>query len=121
MNESFDLQTYMTNGVEQIVAESVKATLKNPRESAFMAKFALASRSASKKRRIAEDKGEHIPAFLIASITSKCNLHCAGCYSRCKAAISCSTTTRAAAYSTKNASWFRRLYHNRKRRNTLCR
>lgn len=44
MNESFDLQTYMTNGVEQIVAESVKATLKNPRESAFMAKFALASR-----------------------------------------------------------------------------
>ena len=86
MNESFDLQTYMTNGVEQIVAESVKATLKNPRESAFMAKFALASRSASKKRRIAEDKGEHIPAFLIASITSKCNLHCAGCYSRCNKA-----------------------------------
>ena len=27
--------------------------------------------------------GEHIPPFLIASITSKCNLHCAGCYSRC--------------------------------------
>ena len=25
----------------------------------------------------------HVPAFLIASITSQCNLHCAGCYSRC--------------------------------------
>lgn len=86
VNKGFDLQEYMTKGVEQIVAESVRATLRNPRESAFMAKFALASRSASKKRRIAEDRGEHIPAFLIASITSSCNLHCAGCYSRCNKA-----------------------------------
>ena len=48
-----------------------------------MLRFAAASRTASKKRRKAEAKGEHIPPFLIASITSKCNLHCAGCYSRC--------------------------------------
>ena len=79
----FDIQEYMTTGVEQIVKEAVRATFSNPKESAFMARFALASRSASKKRRKAENKGIHIPAFLIASITSKCNLHCAGCYSRC--------------------------------------
>lgn len=79
----FDLQDYLTKGVEGIVAESVRATLKNPKEAAFMMKFAAASRRASKKRRSAEDRGEHIPPFLIASITSKCNLHCAGCYSRC--------------------------------------
>ena len=48
-----------------------------------MAKFALASKSASKRRRLLEDSGEHIPSFLIASITSQCNLHCSGCYSRC--------------------------------------
>lgn len=83
MNEKFDLQEYLTKGVERIVGEAVRATLKNPRESAFMLKFAAASRSASKRRRKAEDSGEHIPPFLIASITSKCNLHCAGCYSRC--------------------------------------
>ncbi len=79
----FDLQDYLTKGVEGIVAESVRATLKNPKEAAFIVKFAAASRRASKKRRSAEDRGEHIPPFLIASITSKCNLHCAGCYSRC--------------------------------------
>ena len=84
MNESFDIQAYMTKGVERVITDAIKATLKNPRESAFMAKFALASRAASKKRRIAEDAGEHIPPFLIASITSQCNLHCAGCYSRCQ-------------------------------------
>ena len=83
MGEKFDLQEYLTEGVEGIVSEAIKATLKNPKESAFMLKFAAASRTASKKRRKAEEKGEHIPPFLIASITSKCNLHCAGCYSRC--------------------------------------
>ena len=83
MNENFDLQNYLIEGVEGVVKEAIKATLKNPRESAFMLKFAKATRIASKKRREAEDNGEHIPPFLIASITSKCNLHCAGFYSRC--------------------------------------
>lgn len=73
----------MTQGVERVVSDALKATLKDPRESTFMARFALASKAASRKRRAAEDAGEHIPPFLIASITSKCNLHCAGCYSRC--------------------------------------
>ena len=84
--DSFDLQAYLTHGVEQIVSDAVRATLKDPRESLFMAKFAAASRAASKRRRAAEDAGEHIPSFLIASITSQCNLHCAGCYSRCSQA-----------------------------------
>lgn len=83
MDTNFDLQSYLTEGVEKIVSDSIKATLKNPRESAFMLKFAASSRIASKKRRKYEEKGEHIPPFLITSITSKCNLHCAGCYSRC--------------------------------------
>lgn len=83
MSEHFDIQSYMTHGVERVVGDIMKATFKNPKESAYMAKFALASRAASKKRRKAEEAGEHIPPFLIASITSKCNLHCAGCYSRC--------------------------------------
>ncbi len=83
MHENFDLQNYLSKGIERVVSEALKATLKNPKESTFMLKFFAASRAASKKRRIAEDRGEHIPSFLIASITSQCNLHCAGCYSRC--------------------------------------
>ena len=83
MNQTFDIQSYMAKGVEGVVGDIVKATFKNPKESAYMAKFALASRAASKKRKNAENEGEHIPTFLIASITSQCNLHFAGCYSRC--------------------------------------
>jgi len=83
MDQNFDLQGYMTRGVERVVADAIKATVRNPKESAFMLRFAAASRAASKRRASAEKNGVHIPPFLIASITSKCNLHCAGCYSRC--------------------------------------
>ena len=70
MDNKFDIQEYMTNGVERIVADAIRATLRNPRESAYMVRFAAASRAASKKRAAMEKKGEHIPPFLIASITS---------------------------------------------------
>ena len=83
MKQQFDLQKHIEQGVETIVADTLKATLKNPRESAFMAKFAIASRKASGRRMKLEQEGLHVPGFLIASITSSCNLHCAGCYSRC--------------------------------------
>lgn len=82
MQDEFNLERYMTHGVENIVKRALKATLMNPQESIFMVKFASASKSAARKRKQAEEKGEHIPPFLIASITSKCNLHCVGCYSR---------------------------------------
>jgi MoaA/NifB/PqqE/SkfB family radical SAM enzyme len=82
MEKEFDIQVYMTAGVERIVKDSLKATLKDPKGSAFMMKFALATRKASDKRAESEKEGMHIPPFLIASITSNCNLHCAGCYSR---------------------------------------
>ncbi|MBQ6453004.1 MAG: radical SAM protein, partial [Coriobacteriales bacterium] len=79
----FDLQKHIEQGVEQIVADTIKATLRNPKESRFMVRFAAASKRASKTRMQFEQEGLHVPGFLICSITSSCNLHCAGCYSRC--------------------------------------
>ncbi len=81
-NKEFNLEEYLTSSVEGIVKGALRASLFNPKESIFMAKYALASKKASRLRHEAEKKGEHIPPFLIASIASNCNLHCAGCYSR---------------------------------------
>ena len=78
----FNIQTYMTRGVRRVVVNSLRATAANKKEAAFLRSFASAAAAASAKRRKAEKWGEHIPPFLIASITSRCNLHCAGCYSR---------------------------------------
>ena len=86
MNETFDLEQYVADGVKQVVKDAVRATLKDPREARFMAGFALATQRAEKRRAVYARQGEHIPTFLIASITSSCNLHCAGCYSRANAA-----------------------------------
>ncbi len=83
---SFNLQEHIARGVEKIVADTLKATLRDPRESAFMVKFAAAAGKATRRRLELEKEGLHVPSFLIASITSACNLHCAGCYSRCSAA-----------------------------------
>ena len=82
MSEPIDLQQYLTAGVETIVKDALRATLKNPKESLFMARFAKASEKSSARREENEKKGLHVPSYLIASITSSCNLHCAGCYSR---------------------------------------
>ncbi len=103
MDGNFDIQGYMTRGVEHVIADALRATMKNPRESAYMLKFASASKKASKKRAAAEDAGEHIPPFLIASITSSCNLHCAGCYSRCNEA----TTDRKPVDQLSGEEWKR--------------
>ncbi|MBQ8297463.1 MAG: radical SAM protein [Ruminococcus sp.] len=82
MLESFDLAQYLTNGVENLVKNILRATLKDPKESAFMLRYSHSVKEAAKIRTELENNGEHIPPFLIASITSSCNLHCAGCYSR---------------------------------------
>lgn len=92
-----DIQKYMTAGVDNIMKNAIKVTLTDPAQSIFMTRFAMAAKAASGKRDISEKKGEHIPAFLIASITSSCNLHCAGCYAR--AVNSCTDTETAGQLS----------------------
>ncbi|MCM1175294.1 MAG: hypothetical protein NC341_09615 [Blautia sp.] len=66
MDENFNIQAYMTRGVERIAADSLKAALGDPRESALMLKFAAASRKASKLR------AEVISADFPDSLAGRC-------------------------------------------------
>lgn len=76
-----ELLEYLNNGIESLVKDITKASFKNPKETAFILKYALSAKTAEKKRNKFEKQGEHIPSFLIASITNSCNLKCSGCYS----------------------------------------
>ena len=78
----FRLQEYLEEGVEYILKDSIRACLKNPKESKYLLKFSRYARNATKTRKKFSEEGKNIPVFLIASITSSCNLHCTGCYSR---------------------------------------
>lgn len=82
MSESIDLAEYLSSEIKRIVLEAMGASFQNPKESAFLIKYLKEARSAEKKRILYEKKGRHIPAFLIASITTGCNLQCKGCYAR---------------------------------------
>ena len=80
--DSFDLEEYLKKGVEKTVLSIAKASVFHPSQAAFAAGFALAAKKAGSKRKALAAEGKHVPPFLICSITSACNLHCAGCYAR---------------------------------------
>lgn len=80
--ESFELEEYLSNSAERIINDIVKASFVYPKAAAFMMKYALYGRKARALRQKAEKNGEHIPPFLIASITNQCNLHCKDCFAR---------------------------------------
>jgi MoaA/NifB/PqqE/SkfB family radical SAM enzyme len=82
MNTNSELTEYMNGAIERLVTNALKSTLKNPKETAFILQFRSAIHIANKKRMEREEAGIHIPAFLISSITSRCNLFCKGCYAR---------------------------------------
>lgn len=77
------LTIYMNQAIHAIVKQAAATAIGNPRQLAFLIKFNMAMHSAQERRanQKAED-GTHVPPFLIASITSNCNLFCTGCYAR---------------------------------------
>ncbi|MGM9566834.1 MAG: radical SAM protein [Clostridia bacterium] len=89
----YNIEEYLSKSVARLTGQIAKAAVKNPKTGLFMARYARRSASAAQKRKEAEERGEHIPAFLIAGITTSCNLHCKGCYAR--ANHSCTDTGAA--------------------------
>jgi MoaA/NifB/PqqE/SkfB family radical SAM enzyme len=81
-DKSFNLSDYMGSRIGNIVKGAIKSSFSNPKEAAIIMKYLMTSKSAKAIRDNFEKRGEHIPSFLIASITDDCNLHCKGCYAR---------------------------------------
>lgn len=80
--ESMHLTKYLNKGTFQLLRDALKASWGDRRQTAFWLGFLWSQQSARFKRLQAEKRGEHVPPFLIASITSHCNLFCRGCYAR---------------------------------------
>ncbi len=88
-----NINTYLNDSIQRIAGTVLKAASKSLKEMRFVSSMIPVLRKNEKQRENMENKGTHIPPFLIASITSACNLHCAGCYAR--ASGSCSDSTIA--------------------------
>lgn len=82
MESYHDLTEYLNKGAEKLIADILRATLRNPKETVFLRKYYKQQTVMEKRRLEHEAQGRHIPMFLISSITSACNLACKGCYAR---------------------------------------
>jgi MoaA/NifB/PqqE/SkfB family radical SAM enzyme len=71
----------------RLFANALPLTLKDPGLFSFMAKSLFSQRKAASVRASWEKQGTHVPAFMIASVTHRCNLRCRGCYARAQHAL----------------------------------
>ena len=77
-----ELTQYMNGSIASMVKDVLRETLQNPRETAYLLKLGDYSKKNARKRLEHENAGQHVPAFMISSITHNCNLTCKGCYAR---------------------------------------
>lgn len=77
-----DITPYLNDGVEKLIADIIKSTFQNPKETKFLLDHQNKKRINLQKHNKFETEGFHVPAFLISSISNACNLFCKGCYAR---------------------------------------
>lgn len=80
---SFDLATYMSGSIRNIMGQAYRNVLSNQREAKFAFTMQrLFEKSERRRKAMKEKEGLEVPPFLICSIATTCNLHCKGCYAR---------------------------------------
>ncbi len=80
MENTQDYIKLMNNSIHKLFLNALRVSAKRPRLSYFIIRTILWQRNAARRRLRWEKKGAHVPPFIIASITQKCNLRCKGCY-----------------------------------------
>lgn len=81
-DKSEQLTRYMNNQIQILVRQAVAGSWRNPRQMVFLLRALISQHLAGLRRSRQEKSGRHVPPLLIASITSRCNLFCKGCYAR---------------------------------------
>jgi MoaA/NifB/PqqE/SkfB family radical SAM enzyme len=82
MENNSDLNRMINELIKGIFNDAVKVSIRDPAMGAYFVRAALAQKKATKVRQQNEERGLHVPPVMILSVTNKCNLRCAGCYSR---------------------------------------
>lgn len=72
----------MNDSLKRFFGDAVRKSIGNPAMVWFLLKTVIRQRKAAQKRLAWEKQGLHVPPYLIASITHRCNLKCQGCYAR---------------------------------------
>ena len=75
-----DFNKILNGALRVLFKDAVKVALTSPSQSVFFLRTLQWQKKAAKTRAAWEEQGIHVPPILVISVTSKCNLHCEGCY-----------------------------------------
>ncbi len=78
------LTKMMNKSIGFLIEDFIKIALSDFSSAKNIIKIALKQKKPGNIRNKYEESGLHVPPFMIASITSTCNLKCRGCYDRAK-------------------------------------
>jgi MoaA/NifB/PqqE/SkfB family radical SAM enzyme len=68
--------------VRSTFRDALRASVRDPRLAGFFLRTLKTQKRAAALRTAWEEKGVHVPPLMILSVTDRCNLRCAGCYSQ---------------------------------------
>jgi MoaA/NifB/PqqE/SkfB family radical SAM enzyme len=75
-----DFNKILSNSLRVFFKDALRSALSDPSQAVFFLKTLNWQRHAARIRQKWEKQGVHVPPILVFSVTSKCNLHCKGCY-----------------------------------------
>ncbi len=70
----------INESISRLFKDALKVVLRNPSYVIFLLKTMRSQKRAARTRLYWQEQGLQVPAFMIASITNRCNLNCKGCY-----------------------------------------
>ena len=79
-NLNLNINKIVNDALRVFFKDAVRIALTSPSQSVFFLRTLRWQNKAVKTRQKLELQGLHVPPILVISVTSKCNLHCAGCY-----------------------------------------
>lgn len=82
MHETTEYTELFDAAIRTLFSDAVRITLRDPSVAAFFVRMRRAERVAEHRRALLAEEGVHVPPFMILSVTGRCNLACAGCYSQ---------------------------------------
>lgn len=75
-----DFNRILNNTLRIFFKDALLRAVTNPLQGVFFLRTLKWQRRATQIRENWEKRGIHVPPILVFSVTSKCNLHCKGCY-----------------------------------------
>ena len=79
-SSGLDFSKVLNKSLRVFFRDALKTAFTDPSQVVFFMKTINWQKQAEKIRQNWEKRGVHVPPVLIFSVTSKCNLHCKGCY-----------------------------------------